>query len=317
MKQLLNSNAHTLSDIAKKSYFYSNSIIVTEEDIDEAWITKLYFEKSLIFTTLENKNIDILEHLEKLGFDITNLGRYDKNSLDRNQMLLWYLLIKYHMKNENFKFLKQVTKKESVVNGPALVGCLCIAAEKEDIPMLEQISKYFGSSWFSQAKYMGHTAYRLLIKHGQDKKADLLKLYLWSHVTNQSKEGIKKRLSEAESFEDFKSLIDENLHWLAQGFSGNFSLLMILVTSNSFSAEKFDYLVKEKKADIDMVNAQQRTFLDVLLQFIFDQQGAERLRTVIQYEESQEVLLKTPYFVPDLSLKIQSAHQSFKTVLME
>ena len=91
VKELLNDSTFALNELARDSYFSSNSILVREEDIDKEWITKLYFEKSLVLVALENKNIEIYEYLEKAGFDITNLGKFTQyitNSKERNQMLL-------------------------------------------------------------------------------------------------------------------------------------------------------------------------------------------------------------------------------------
>ena len=320
VKTLLNKNKYALNETARCTYFYSMSILVAEEDIDREFITKNHFEKSLVLAALETSNLEILEHLENTGFDITRLGKFtnyslSKNSVDRNQMLLWYLVIKYHLKNKNYEFLSKITEKKSIVEGPALVGCLFIAAQREDIPTLKQISQYFGSNWFTHAKYIDHTAYSLLVKNGLEQQAVLLQTYLGSHFTNKSHQTIRKMLREAETFEGFRQLIDENPQWLTQKFS-NFSLLMILVTSDSFSAEKLDYLV-EKEADIHMVTSEQKTIFDVLLKSTSDQHAAERLKSILQHEQFYDVLLKTPNFLQDLSVQIQNTVESVKAALME
>ena len=182
---------------------------------------------------------------------------------------------------------------------------------------MKLISKYFGSSWFSQAKYNEQTAYGILLKNGLEQKATLLQTYLGSHFTSQSYKAIQKELNITESLEAFKILIGENPQWLTQGFTGHLSLLMILATSENFSLEKFEFLVQEKEADIRMVTTEHKTLLDIMLISSHTQSGAERLLGVLQYEEVQDLLLKAPNFIPDLSIKIQEVSESARVVLFE
>ena len=117
---------------------------------------------------MENQNIELIEYFESKDIDITDLGRenqYYSNSKERNLMFLWYLVIKYHLENSCYNFVYNISKKLSIWEGTALVGCLS-AAHRKDIPTMELIARYFGSSWFNGPKFNGLTAHGLLVKHG-------------------------------------------------------------------------------------------------------------------------------------------------------
>ena len=96
------------------------------------------------------------------------------------------------------------------------------------------------------------------------------------------------------------------------------SLIMIFVTTNKFSLEKFEFLVQEREADIRMVSTEKRTMLDYLLEMCYlREHWALRWLQVLQYEEIQEVLLITPNFLSDLSKGIFKSYDSVSIILLE
>ena len=321
VKELMESPDLCSIQTLRTSFVFSRSSILSEKDIDRIWINKLYIEKSLVLLAVENKNLEMFEYLESKDFDITDLGRethYDNSTKERNAMFLWYLVIKYHLENSNYRFIHNLSQKQDIWTGPALVGCLFTAARRKDIPTMELISKFSGSAWFTGPKYSGLTAHGLLVKHGLDKEAQYLATTLGPHFTELSSTEIEAKLNEAHSLEEFKELIDSNIHWLNKGFLGHKSLMMIFITSLHFSLEKFEFLLRDREADIRMVSSEKMTMLDTLLDIsYFRESSAERLLNVLQYEEVHELVLMTPTFLSDLSAAISKASVPVRIVLIE
>ena len=160
----------------KDTYLSGRSPIVEEKDVECKWITKLVFEKSLVLTSLECKNMKLFEFLEQKGFDVTDLAKqcqYTRNSL-RNTMFMWYQLIKYLLGNSQHVFVNLLCKKKVICQGPAIVGCLITAAWRNDLALLDEVAAHYylpgEKNWFYGPKHLKLMAHGLLLKHGLEKE---------------------------------------------------------------------------------------------------------------------------------------------------
>ena len=217
----------------------------------------------------------------------------------------------------NYSFIYNLSQNPNIWNGPALVGCLFTAARKKDVATIELIAQYFDSTWFTGPKYKDLTAYGLLAKNGLEREANLLMTFLGPQFTTQSVKDIQKELDGAESFESFKQLIEGNPQWLNKNFDAHQSLVMIFVTSLRFSVEKFEFLVREKGADIHMVNTKKETVLNFMLGEYNDISRAQRLVDLLQLEEIQDVLLTSPTFLSDLAKKTLKVTSPLRVLFQE
>ena len=328
--------------ILKATYVYGRSPMIEERDMDTMWNNNLNIEKSLVLIALENRNFAMFEYLASKGFCLTDLGtgtnnnhhssvkqskplsqgplhpKKDVSSSHANNLTMWYLLIKYLLGHGAHSLVDKLCHKPDIWNGPALVGVLFTAARRHDVTLIEEIARKFQGemSWFYGPKHLGLTAHGLLVKNGLHKEARNLQTEMVDFAPTQSVlRDTDVELSAAKSVHDFKNLIEDNPQLLKEPDLGHKSLIMALVTHREYSREKLEFLLHEKKADIQMItNDKTQNFLDTMLN---ESGRAERLLDILQFEEVQEVVLKTSNFLGDLLRKIISSCDPERKILTE
>ena len=317
-----------LLDVVSKTYVNGRSPLVQEKDIGPTWITNLYFQKSLVLTALENQDLQTFAYLAANGFSVTDLGAYSNytsNSKVRNQLFMWYLLIKYLFKMHGFIFVNNICKWQSIWNGPAIVGCLFTAARLEDTSFMKDVATYFGGegNWFYGPKFGGQTAHALLVNQGLKLEANLLKTYLVEFPVNLRPPSAlaMEVLRSAKTLGDFRKLIDDNPEWLDKPLYFDRTLLMVMVESRSISLEKFEFLLREKHVDIQEWAAgrdgRRENFIDILLSHASDLKMAELLFGVLQFEEVKDNLTNASSLLVNLVKKIESLSGAPHALLVE
>ena len=95
--------------------------------------------------------------------------RFKKSSNEtkrnRNNMILWYQLLKFLViHTKNVKFLHEISK--FIINGPTMFGALVTSVRQAtpDTKFLEEVEKYFGSQWFFEGKLDNVTAHGFLVR---------------------------------------------------------------------------------------------------------------------------------------------------------
>ena len=320
LQQVVDTHPYTRSllDIVKSTCVNGRSPIVDKKDIEDngLWFSKLYFQKSLVLTALETGNWKIFEYLEAHNFNLTDLGTYmtgyDRSSKERNKFFMWYMLIRHLLKRGYFPLVHQLCQKQAIWNGPAIVGCLFTAARREDLQVIKLVADHFGDmNWFNGPKYLGCTVHGLLVNQGLQKEATLLKTYLVDFRTPApNRYDVEEALKSVKSLEEFKNLIEDHPQWLNNPVAADRSLLMVMVTTRTFTLDRFEYIFREKKAEIDKVTQSifgvKHNFMNMMLEEVRDITSAELLFDVLQFESVQEMLFNTHNFLSDLAKKIVS-----------
>ena len=114
-------------------------------------------------------------------------------------------------------------------------------------------------SWFYRPKYYNLTAHGFLIKTNHKREARVLQTYLVDFAdTGMMTADIVKLFDEAKFLDDFKALIIENPEWMKKEAIGDLgrSMLMIFVTTEHCTSDKFEFFIKEKKEEIHKVTSQ-------------------------------------------------------------
>ena len=322
----LHSQFESLEEPAKWACINSRTPTIDDEDVDNLWVSHPYIEKSLVMMALENQDMKMFEFLEP--FCKTDLGamvsyKEDVKQITRNNMTMWYLLIKFFLLRERaYRFLHELCQKETFWNSPAIVGCLFSAARREDLDLMKLISNEFSGqkNWFYAQNSKGMTAHNMLVTNRLEKEASLLKLYMvtYAQSTDIKDEDVTKEMDSAVSLDNFKALIDINPNWLCHEFGWGKTLIMLFSTTSNFTLEKFEFLLKEKASDINTVTTStQMNLLNIMLQNTSDVKQAEDIQGVLLFEEVEELLLRTPGYVADIVKKMETVDWDVRRVLLQ